>query len=64
MGFINNNQNGVIALIKDGNKWNTMAVSEAKNTASGWNKEGKFDWGHSPVLLKKINVEKYQQPSI
>jgi hypothetical protein len=60
VGFINNSQNGAIALIKDGDKWNTMAVSEVKNTASGWNKEGKFGWGHSPVLLKKINVEKYR----
>lgn len=50
-------ENGVFAFLKNNKKWELISVSEVKNTASGWDKEGKFDWGKSPVLMKKIKVE-------
>lgn len=49
-------QNGAIILIKENDKYFLFAVSEVKNSGSGWNKDKKFIWGHSPVLLKRINV--------
>jgi hypothetical protein len=33
-----------------------VALSEVKNTNSGWGKTG-FNWGNEPVLLKRVNLE-------
>ena len=49
-------QNGAVALLKNAEKYTLFAVSEVKNSGSGWNAEGKFNWGNAPVLLKQINV--------
>ncbi|MDD5432006.1 MAG: hypothetical protein PHO70_03355 [Candidatus Omnitrophica bacterium] len=53
---ITTDQDGVVALLKNNNQYILFAISEVKNTDSGWNKEGKFNWGKPPVLLKRINV--------
>ncbi len=50
-------QNGAVVIYKNPTGFLFMALSEIKNTESGWNQEGKFVWGNSPVLLKKINVD-------
>jgi len=53
---ITTDQNGAIALLKDGESYILFAISDVKNTGSGWNVEGKFNWGKHPVLLKRINA--------
>ncbi len=50
-------QNGAVALLKNGNKYILFAVSEVKNTGSGWDSKGKFNWGKAPVVLRRINVK-------
>lgn len=50
-------QNGALVLFRKDNKYILFAMSEVKNTNSGWNLEGTFRWGKSPVLLKKINIK-------
>ena len=34
-----------------------VTVSEVKNTNSGWNPDGTFNWGIGPTLLKNIEVQ-------
>ena len=59
---IKSDQNGSIILyslenkpIEDSNKLVLIAISEIKNTNSGW-MDGKFNWGKAPTLLKHMNV--------
>jgi len=54
--IITADQNGAVILLKQGEKYILFAISEVKNTESGWNPDRKFTWGKPPVLLKRINV--------
>lgn len=54
---ITSDQDGAVVLYKRPNGFLLVTVGEVKNTGSGWNKKGRFDWGKGPVLLKKINIQ-------
>lgn len=54
--IITPDQNGAVILFKKENSYILFTLSEIKNTYSGWN-EKHFDWGKSPVLLKKIGLK-------
>ncbi|GEM_PF-5660770 len=43
-------------LLSKAKKLTLVAISEVKNANSGW-KNGKFNWGNAPTLLKKISVK-------
>ena len=59
---IKSDQNGSIILyspenrpIEDSNKLILIAISEIKNTNSGW-MNGRFNWGKAPTVLKHMNI--------
>ena len=60
---ITSNQNGSILLIaldnrslEQSQKILLVTLSEVKNTDSEWDESGKYQWGKSPTLLKKIPI--------
>lgn len=54
---VSTGQNGAVVFLKKTNGYLLASVSEVKNTNSGWNWFGKFEWGNPPVLLKKMNLK-------
>ncbi|MFH1691847.1 MAG: carbohydrate binding domain-containing protein [Candidatus Omnitrophota bacterium] len=42
--------------IEDSNRIILVAIGDVKNTGSYWGDDGKFQWGHGPVLLKQMNL--------
>lgn len=42
--------------VHDSNHLILMALSEVKNTGSGWN-NNRFNWGVKPTLLKKVRIQ-------
>lgn len=50
-------ENGAVLLLKREKGYLLITVSETKNSGSGWNPRGKFNWGTYPLLLKRIPVK-------
>lgn len=43
--------------INESNSLTLVLISEIKNTGSSWDNKGIFNWGKSPVLLRKLNAD-------
>lgn len=57
-------ENGAVILFSKDNKpldqskeFLVITVGEIKNKNSGWDKNGKFQWGQGPVMIKRIRLE-------
>lgn len=53
--LITADHDGAVVIYKKPGSFLLVGMSEVKNTDSGWGK-GMFQWGHGPVLLKKIGL--------
>jgi hypothetical protein len=34
-----------------------ISLGRVKNDNSGWGEAGRFDWGHAPVIMKRLGAE-------
>lgn len=61
--IISNGSGCVTAWTADGVKNELITIGEIKNKDSGWNSDGKFNWGSGPTFLRKLGVVKKNSPS-